>query len=411
MPDLATVVVPARNEAATIGRVVQILSDVEGVDEIIVVDNGSSDDTRAVAAAAGARTLREPVAGMGHAVKAGLAAARNDWVLKIDADLESFDTRRIAGMLAARAPGVGLVKGAWNDPADNMPMTRLLVMPAIKTLAPGLAALRAPNSGIYLVDRAHIAHHELTGDYAVDLDVMLRVHASGAAVREVDIGRISHDPRSVGHYNAMAETIMAFFMKVRDRRPDHEVAVLARRADQVVVNALGLVADRARAGARVSVYLAEPHGAAADVLSAALAPFPTVRIAALQAAGAFAPSPPARHLCVIAPFPAADDDDAIRTALALRDKVKETRETDLLLMPLRPNRAGTLGSFRADTAVDTSRGAVIKQNAFDVLGLAPAPLAPAPAASRETFQTYESLPQALKPALDPASARPAAGNL
>ena len=77
---------------------------------------------------------------------------------------------------------------------------------------PGLGHLRAPNTGIYLFDRSRIAHANLTGDYAVDIDVMLRVHAAGADVAEVDIGRIEHDARDVSHYNGMAEEIFAFFL-------------------------------------------------------------------------------------------------------------------------------------------------------------------------------------------------------
>ncbi|MEL6648823.1 MAG: glycosyltransferase [Pseudomonadota bacterium] len=213
MQEPVSVIIPAHNEAATIEGVVRKLRGLAWVDEVVVVDNGSTDETGALAKRAGARAVREEMRGMGYAVRAGLGAARNDWVMKLDADLERFDTALFAAMPAARAQGVGLVKGAWNDPGDNMPMTRLLVTPAIRQMFPGLDHLRAPNSGIYLVDRRWIAHQELVGTYAADLDVMLRVHASGAEVVEVDIGRIVHDSRNLGHYNAMADVIMAFFLE------------------------------------------------------------------------------------------------------------------------------------------------------------------------------------------------------
>ena len=302
MSDPVSVVVPARNEAATIGKVVTTLSAMPCIDEVVVVDNGSSDGTADVARRAGARAVFEPEPGMGHAVRCGFAAARNDWVMKLDADLEKFDTALFARMPEARAPGVGLVKGAWHDPSDNMPMTRLLVMPAIRRLFPGLSGLQAPNSGIYLLNRSLIAHQELSGDYAADLDVMLRVHAAGAEVAEVDIGRITHDARDLGHYNAMAETILAFFLRQQERQITEELIVLAQNADQVIRNSLGSLAARSRSGGPVTIYLHQNNDEDASVLRDALMPFPTARVLPLDQAGDFAPVGPSGQLRFFCPL-------------------------------------------------------------------------------------------------------------
>src|SRR5262249_36784621 len=75
-----TVVIPALNEEAAIGGVVrEVPRDL--VDEIIVVDNGSTDHTAQIAAAAGARVVREPVRGYGAACAAGASAAGDPDVL------------------------------------------------------------------------------------------------------------------------------------------------------------------------------------------------------------------------------------------------------------------------------------------------------------------------------------------
>jgi glycosyltransferase involved in cell wall biosynthesis len=69
------VVVPCLNESEPIGGVVrEILS--QGVDEVVVVDNGSTDGTAREAAAAGARVVSEPRRGYGRACAAGVAALR-----------------------------------------------------------------------------------------------------------------------------------------------------------------------------------------------------------------------------------------------------------------------------------------------------------------------------------------------
>ncbi len=55
-------------------------------DEIVVVDNGSTDDTAAVAAAAGARVITQPVRGIYPATSAGYDAATGDVIARLDAD-------------------------------------------------------------------------------------------------------------------------------------------------------------------------------------------------------------------------------------------------------------------------------------------------------------------------------------
>ncbi|MBV8840422.1 MAG: glycosyltransferase family 2 protein [Alphaproteobacteria bacterium] len=74
---MVSVVIPCLNEEDAIpGVVAEVLA--QGVDEVIVVDNGSTDATAARAAAAGARVAREPRRGYGRACAAGVAAVRSD---------------------------------------------------------------------------------------------------------------------------------------------------------------------------------------------------------------------------------------------------------------------------------------------------------------------------------------------
>jgi len=86
-PSQVSIVIPAFNEAAVIGTVVGALAAAGQWHEIIVVDDGSADETCAQAAAAGATVVRHPYnKGNGAAVKSGIRKASGEYVLIVDGD-------------------------------------------------------------------------------------------------------------------------------------------------------------------------------------------------------------------------------------------------------------------------------------------------------------------------------------
>jgi glycosyltransferase involved in cell wall biosynthesis len=125
-PRRVSVVIPACNEAGAIGDVVRELAGIAGWSEILVIDDGSSDDTSARASAAGARVLRHPYRkGNGAAVKTGIRASAGEYVLIIDGDGQHrpADALRLVARLGeydlvvgARAPGTqaGLTRRGGN---------------------------------------------------------------------------------------------------------------------------------------------------------------------------------------------------------------------------------------------------------------------------------------------------------
>jgi glycosyltransferase involved in cell wall biosynthesis len=113
-PSSVSIVIPAFNEAASIGEVVAMLRGAAAWREILVVDDGSTDETAARAAAAGARVVRHPYnKGNGAAVKSGIRHATGDFVLIVDADGQHppEDALRIV----ARLGEFDLVVGARAD--------------------------------------------------------------------------------------------------------------------------------------------------------------------------------------------------------------------------------------------------------------------------------------------------------
>jgi glycosyl transferase family 2 len=115
-----TVVIPCLNEAGTIERCVararEVLSE-HGIDgEVVVCDNGSDDDSGELAAAAGARVVREPRRGYGSAYLTGFSAAAGEYIVMADADL-TYDFGDIPRFVRELEQGADLVVG---DRMDNI---------------------------------------------------------------------------------------------------------------------------------------------------------------------------------------------------------------------------------------------------------------------------------------------------
>lgn len=109
-----SVVIPCLDEAATIAECVttsRTVLDEHGLTgEVIVVDNGSTDGSGELARAAGAVVIDEPRRGYGSAYLAGLAAARGDYIVMIDADL-TYDFREIPRFVEQLDDGAEVVLG------------------------------------------------------------------------------------------------------------------------------------------------------------------------------------------------------------------------------------------------------------------------------------------------------------
>jgi glycosyltransferase involved in cell wall biosynthesis len=141
--ELTSVVIPAMDEGASIGRVVAELREAAAWHEILVVDDGSRDDTGRRAADAGARVVRHPYnKGNGAAVKTGIRNATGRFVLIADADGQHRPAD--AARLVARLDEYDLVVGARSS-ASQASVTRRAGNALLNGLAGYLTGRRIPD--------------------------------------------------------------------------------------------------------------------------------------------------------------------------------------------------------------------------------------------------------------------------
>ena len=212
---VVSVVIPARDEAGTVGRIVRsVLGLGARVHEVVVVDDGSTDATASVALAAGARVVAsEGGPGKGQAMWKGVAQTIGDVVVFCDADLEGFDAAFITGLVDAlsSSAGAALAKGRYAErTGTGGRVNELVARPALELLHPDLARLAQPLGGEYAAWRDVLEQLPFVHGYGVDLGIVLDVAARFGApsIVEADLGVRQHRNRSLDELRPQARVVL-----------------------------------------------------------------------------------------------------------------------------------------------------------------------------------------------------------
>lgn len=200
---MASVVIPALNESATIASLVELARQSPLVNEVIVVDDGSIDDTPELAAAAGARVITSTMLGKGVSMEDGMRAARNECVVYLDGDLQNLDAQTIE-LLARPILGdqADFVKAKFARNAGRV--TILTAKPLLRTYFPELAHFDQPLSGLMAARRSLLEQLTFENDYGVDIGLLIDASLARARIAEVDIGRLEHRNQSLDALGEMA---------------------------------------------------------------------------------------------------------------------------------------------------------------------------------------------------------------
>src|SRR6478609_599978 len=223
------VVLPALNEEATVGEIVtvirrELMEKVRLVDELVVIDSGSTDATAEVARRAGARVVHRDsvlpripaLPGKGEVLWRSLLVTTGEIVCFVDADLKDFSADFVSGIVGPLLtdPQVQFVKAMYDRPLGDTAgqggrVTELVARPLLNLHWPRLAGFVQPLGGEYAVRRSLLERLPFPVGYGVELGLLVdALHTVGLdALAQVDVGVRRHRHQDGQALGRMAATI------------------------------------------------------------------------------------------------------------------------------------------------------------------------------------------------------------
>ena len=221
--------IPCRDEAATIGPLVsvvrsELMNRVGVIDELIVLDDRSTDDTAVVAAHAGARVVSiddvHSAHGAGHgkgnALWATMLVSHGDIVVWCDGDVTSFEPDWALKLVAPLLDddSVGLIKAVYHRPTKyggGGRTTELVARPLMSRFFPRLTGLAQPLSGEFAGRRSVLEAIPFAEGWGVEIAMLIDVAAAfgPAMIGQVDLGSRLHRHRDLQALSVQAAEVMA----------------------------------------------------------------------------------------------------------------------------------------------------------------------------------------------------------
>lgn len=217
---MISVIIPALNEENTIAEIITFCKKNILVNEVIVVDDTSEDNTASVALKAGAKIITSEIRGKGTSMKDGLNAAANEWVIFIDGDIANYPEKTIDCLAAPLIFNqADFVKGTFSRNAGRV--TELVAKPLLAIFYPGLTSFSQPLSGMIVGKKSLFKRIKFSNDYGVDIGILIDMYLIKARIKEVNIGYIENKSKPWDALGKMSrEVAKAIITKAQQQNPE-----------------------------------------------------------------------------------------------------------------------------------------------------------------------------------------------
>jgi len=216
---MVSVIIPALDEEKTIRKVITLVSDSPVVDEILVIDDKSFDNTIKQSRLPKVRIYTSPMLGKGHSMRDGMLLARNEVIVYLDADIITYP-ENVVELLSRPILNdeADFVKSCFDRQAGRV--TELVAKPLLSILFPELSKFSQPLSGMIGARKSFLKRIDIENDYGVDIGILLDMHNLGARISEVNIGYIENRMQSWEQLGKMSREVSRSILK---RAKDIEV--------------------------------------------------------------------------------------------------------------------------------------------------------------------------------------------
>src|SRR3989339_223652 len=200
-------IIPAFNEGSTIINVVKSVKKVKVINEVIVVDDGSTDNTYKNAKSERVKVIKHTQnKGKGAAIKTGISHSSGDIILFLDADLYSISPKKIASILQPlENDEADFVKTSFTRARGRV--TELVVKPLFKVVFPFIK-FNQPLSGQFAIKRDLLKKLRIDDKWGVDIQILLQLVKKRVRISEVDIGELKHKKQPMENLAIMSEQVI-----------------------------------------------------------------------------------------------------------------------------------------------------------------------------------------------------------
>ena len=207
-----SVIIPAFNEENNIEVVIKKAKACEYVEEILVVDNLSTDKTDEVALKAGAKVVKCNKQGKGYAMEVGIKAVENDIIVFLDADIPNYSEDIVYKLTKPIIENdIDFVKSTFDRNGGRV--TELVAKPLLKLLFPDLEKYSQPLSGMIAAKKKIFERLEFEKDYGVDIGILIDVFNMNCSMEEVKVGTLENKSKDWKALDNMSIEVMRAILK------------------------------------------------------------------------------------------------------------------------------------------------------------------------------------------------------